>query len=222
MKVEAIAVTGGIGKLQGKTPQEIITYIARVSNPENQMNFETASKLLAYCIRKHHWSIFESVFLTFEIETSRAIAAQILRHRSLYFQEFSQRYSSPSGIELYSARRQDNKNRQNSIDDLSDETKKWFIDVQNEIECLAFKRYDEGKILGIAKECLRFFLPQNTKTTLYATGNVRSWIHYLQARNHPDAQFEHREVAIPIDAQFAEIFPDIWAALKLLENKNEC
>lgn len=222
MKVEAIAVTGGIGKLQGKTPQEIITYTARVSNPDNQMNFETAPKLLAYCIKNKHLSIFEQASMTLEIKTSRAIAAQLLRHRSFQFQEFSFRYSLAKECEIYSARRQDTKNRQNSIDDLTLEIKDWFISAQEEISELAFKLYSKAIEYNIAKECARFFLPLSTSTTLYMTGSVRSWITYLQIRLDKSTQLEHREIAEEISKIFAEIFPDIWTALKLLENKNEC
>src|ERR1700677_5307689 len=129
--VKLVAITEGTEELVGKNAQEIISYVARVSNPNNQMSFETASKLIKYCITHEHWSIFEHSFVTMEIKTSRAIAAQILRHRSFTFQEFSQRYAAAFDKINYGARRQDNKNRQNSVDDMSEMDKLWFDVAQD-------------------------------------------------------------------------------------------
>src|ERR1051325_325094 len=132
-QVEIVSLTEGVGKLKGKSAQDVISYVARVSNPSNQMNFDTAAKLLKYCITHEHWSIFEHSSMTVEIKTSRAIAAQILRHRSFTFQEFSQRYAAAFNFVKYPARRQDVKNRQNSIDDMSEQDKVWFDVAQDRI-----------------------------------------------------------------------------------------
>lgn len=197
MNVRLIAKTEGVGDLKGKTVGELLAYVARVSNPSNQMNDETASKLLCYCLRNQHWSVFETVIITMEITTSRAITQQIVRHWSCRFQEFSQRYSEVVGFEIYEARRQDDKNRQNSIDDLSEETKEWFREAQelNNERCLGF--YKEALSKGIAKEQARFLLPLSTQATIYMTGNIRSWITYCDIRGiKPGVQLEHKEIAL--------------------------
>ncbi len=186
MKVTKIALTPDAEKLMG--------YCARVSNPSNQENPDV-SKLLAYCIKNGHWSVFETASMTLEIETSRAIAAQILRHRSFKFQEFSQRYASPTDFEMYTARRQDLKNRQNSLDDLNDGTKIWFDSVQRTHWEESMRLYNEALAKGIAKECARFLLPLSTQTRLYMTGDIRSWIHYIQLRTAEGVQLEHRLIA---------------------------
>lgn len=196
MNVRLIAKTEGVGDLKGKTVGELLAYVARVSNPSNQMNDETASKLLCYCLRNQHWSVFESASLTMEITTSRALAQQILRHRSFTFQEFSQRYAAATEFEVYEARRQDTKNRQNSIADLEQETLDWFRDAQNENNEESFRIYQHAIELGIAKEQARFLLPLSTRTTIYMTGNIRSWITYCDVRTKPGAQLEHREIAL--------------------------
>lgn len=175
-KVKLVSYTQGVGELFDKGPEELITYTARVSNPSNQMNMETSPKLLAYLIKHKHWSPFEMSSMTLEITTSRAIAAQILRHRSFSFQEFSQRYSEVTNQIIYPARRQDSKNKQNSIDDLTQEDKKWFVEAQNQVLELSGKLYKEALNKNIAKECSRFLLPLNTETTLYMCGSLRSWI----------------------------------------------
>ena len=166
-------------------PEEQIAYIARVSNPNNQDNPDYA-KLLAYCIKHQHWSIFEQAFMTLEIETTRGLAAQILRHRSFTFQEFSQRYADTTllgAIPLPELRRQDKSNRQNSIDDIPEEK-------QKELELTIARHFASSKDLynelirqGIAKECARFVLPLATPTRLYMSGSVRSWIHYIDLRS---------------------------------------
>lgn len=214
MSVEIVAVTKGVGKLAEVTPEEIISYIARVSNPNNQLNFATAAKLLGYCLKHKHYSIFEHSFMTMEIKTSRAIAAQILRHRSFVFQEFSQRYAKADNFVAYEARSQDTKNRQNSIDNLSDSDKQWFKDTQAQIWNQTSDLYEQALAKGIAKECARFFLPLNTETTLYMTGNIRSWIHYIELRCDSSTQKEHRDIALAAKKLFCEYFNEISIALE--------
>jgi thymidylate synthase (FAD) len=193
--------------------QELIAYTARVSNPANQMNMETAPKLLAYLIKNKHWSPFEMSHMTVEITTSRAIAQQILRHRSFSFQEFSQRYAEVTDFETYPARRQDNKNRQNSVDDLDDFAKDWFQKAQKSIQARGEDLYKEALGMGIAKEQARFLLPLGTQTKIYMCGSVRSWVHYLDLRCGNGTQKEHKEIADAIKGVFIEQFPDIAKAL---------
>lgn len=221
MSVKLISHTIGAGELEGKTPQEVITYVARVSNPHNQEQFRTADKLLRYCIRHGHWSIFETASMTLEINTNRGIAAQILRHRSFTFQEFSQRYADTKllnqTLEVPELRRQDDKNRQNSWDDLPPGIVKTY---QNKIE----KHFEESMFLynnlldsGVAKESARFVLPLATPTRLYMTGNCRSWIHYIQLRSDPATQKEHREIAMACSDVFTDVFPDVAMAIQEVE-----
>ena len=205
-------------KLISKTPdaEALIAYCARVSNPANQEN-ENSAGLLRYCIKHKHWSIFEQASMTLEINTSRGIAAQILRHRSFTFQEFSQRYADSSlladKIPMFDLRRQDTKNRQNSIDDIDEFTKQEFeIQIQ--------RYFAEGMDLyqamldkGIAKECARFVLPLATPTKLYMSGSVRSWIHYIQLRSANGTQKEHMDIANECKCIFAGQFPVIAEAL---------
>lgn len=213
MEVKLISITKPVdSQIVHFSPEELMAYVARVSNPTNQMNNETAPKLLGYCINNAHWSVFEHVYFTVEIKTSRAIAAQILRHRSAVFQEFSQRYSESVENELYSARRQDTKNRQNSIDDMSEVDKEWFDNAQKDIWAKCYDTYKEGLDKGIAKELMRMLLPLSTQTTLYMTNNVRSWIHYIDLRTDKATQLEHRLVAEEIKDIFCEQFPDISKA----------
>jgi thymidylate synthase (FAD) len=187
-------------KLISITPDAEITmaYVARVSNPDNQNNPNIA-KLLKYCLDEGHVSVFEQASLTMEIETHLAIAVQILRHRSFCFQMFSQRYADASllneAIPLFELRMQDTKNRQSSTDTLSDELKEKFLfKIENHFND-TMRLYNEMLDAGIAKECARFVLPQATTTRLYITGNIRSWIFYLQERSKAGVQKEHREVA---------------------------
>jgi thymidylate synthase (FAD) len=194
------------------TPEGLIAYCARVSSPKQDENADI-DKLIGYCIRNGHWSIFEMVDMTLEIVTSRAISAQIIRHKSFSYQEFSTRYAEVMGYEPCEARRQDEKNRQNSIDDLSEDEKDWFLDAQHEIWLRGYDRYKEALARGIAKECARMVLPLNTQTRLYMKGSVRSWIHYLQVRIHPSTQLEHRQVAIAAMPIFNNNFPIVSAAL---------
>lgn len=189
-----------------------IVYMARVSNPSNQSNLETAPKLLKYLIKHKHWSPFEMASMQVEINTTRAIAAQILRHRSFSYQEFSQRYSSVASldeIKLPHLRRQDEKNKQASHDDLSPEIVEWFNMKIEEHYSAALDLYDAMLNHGIAKECARSILPLGTPTRLYMSGSVRSWIHYLQIRCGIETQLEHRLVADSIKEIFKKEFPNI-------------
>jgi thymidylate synthase (FAD) len=192
--------------------EETIAYCARVSNPENQENPDYA-RLLAYCVKHGHWSIFEQANLVIEIETSRSISTQILRHRSFSFQEFSQRYAPASSAVIYQARRQDAKNRQNSIDDFDLETQAWFASAQEEVWNLAFSRYQEALARGVAKECARVLLPLNTATRLYMNGTVRSWIHYIELRTANGTQLEHMRIAEKCKEIFCRELPTVAKAL---------
>lgn len=192
--------------------ERTIGYCARVSNPENQEN-QNVSKLLAYCIKYHHWSIFEMANMVVEITTSRAISQQILRHRSFSFQEFSQRYAPVQGFERYRGRRQDERNRQNSIDDLDEVSQEWFQEAQTFVMRMCQNYYEGALEKGIAKEVARFLLPLSTMTKLYMNGTVRSWIHYLQLRTGYGTQEEHQEIAREIRGIFRAQFPSIAEAL---------
>ena len=204
-------------KLIWVTPnaEELITRMARVSAPSNQDNMDTAPRLLKYLIKHKHWSPYEMANLCVEIETTRGISAQILRHRSFSFQEFSQRYADVS--ELGSSviphlRRQDIKNRQNSIDDLSpDVIASYYRRIGNLFED-AEHLYREMVSSGVAKECARAVLPIATKTRMYMNGTLRSWIHYLQVRTSSETQLEHREIALAIKDIFCKEFPIIGEA----------
>jgi thymidylate synthase (FAD) len=191
--------------------ENIIAYCARVSSP-NQENPEI-EKLLSYCIKHGHWSVFEMGDMCVEIETSRGIAAQILRHRSFNFQEFSQRYAKASKFELYGARRQDKKNRQNSIDDMSVEDQAWFMQSQHILNDMAINMYEEAIKKGIAKEQARFLLPLSVSTKMYMKGSIRSWIHYINVRQGPETQKEHRDIALAIKKIFVQQFPVIAKSL---------
>ena len=194
-----------------------MAYVARVSNPSNQDN-EKYSGLLKYCIKHNHWSVFEQSFMTLEIETTRAIAAQILRHRSFTYQEFSQRYADSSllgeKIKLPELRRQDTKNRQNSIDDLDP-----FV-VQNlelQMQTLfdsAMALYQQMLERGVAKECARNVLPLCVGTKIYMTGSCRSWIHYINLRSANGTQKEHMDVALACKEVFKEQFPSVSEAME--------
>lgn len=197
-----------------ETAEDLIVYCARVSNPSNQLNTETGDKLLKYCAKHGHWSVFEMANMTVEINTTRAIAAQILRHRSFSFQEFSQRYSDVTEIGLGTVhpRRQDNKNRQNSFDDLPGGDQDWFLNTLLGLNEMCKLAYKEALERGIAKESARFLLPMTTKTRLYMSGSVRSWIHYLQVRLDDSTQKEHRDVAYDVFKIFKEEFPIVAKA----------
>jgi thymidylate synthase (FAD) len=216
-QVKLIAITQGAGDLIEQNAQEVISYIARVSNPNNQLNFDTAAGLLKYCIKHEHWSIFEHAFMTLEINTTRGIAAQILRHRSFTFQEFSQRYADSSllgDIPVPELRRQDTKNRQNSIDDVDP----YILQKYEMLNQDYFKRgmdlYKQMLNDGIAKECARFILPLATPTRIYMTGSCRSWIHYIKLRSANGTQQEHMDIAKECQCVFAGQFPNVAEALE--------
>ena len=193
-----------------------MAYIARVSNPKNQDN-ENFSGLLRYCIKHQHWSVFEQSSMTLEIETTRGIAAQILRHRSFTYQEFSQRYADSNllgEIELPELRRQDDKNRQNSIDDLEPEMVEKFNRQMNTLFSSAFGLYNQMLQAGVAKECARFVLPLATPTRIYMTGSCRSWIHYINLRSAHGTQKEHMDIANACKKVFIEQFPAVSEALE--------
>lgn len=212
-RVRLISITKPVAdEIVDCTPEELTAFVARVSNPSNQLNNETASKLLGYCIKNNHWSVFEHVAFTVEIKTSRAIAAQILRHRSACFQEFSQRYAEAMDNEFYPARRQDLKNRQNSVDDMNEEDKIWFKNAQSDHWKSAMNLYGQALSRGIAKEQARFLLPLSTQTTIYMTNNVRNWIHYIDLRTKNGTQLEHKEIADEIKEIFKKEFPAIALA----------
>ena len=205
-------------KLISVTPdaEQHIAFCARVSNPNNQDN-ENFAGLLKYCIKHQHWSIFEQAFMTLEIETTRAIAAQILRHRSFTFQEFSQRYAQTNylgDIELPELRRQDQKNRQNSTDDLDPNV----IDTLNKQMQTLFDSslalYSQMIELDVAKECARMVLPLCTPTRIYMTGSCRSWIHYINLRSAHGTQKEHMDIAEACRKVFTEQFPTVSEALE--------
>ena len=193
--------------------EKLVAYMARVSNPANQNNEETAPRLIKYLIDHKHWSPLEMVSMAVEIETTRSIAAQILRHRSFSFQEFSQRYSRVDVFpELPQLRRQDTKNRQNSIDDMDPALVKQFEYRMSRVLGEAYSLYHDLLEAGVAKECARDILPLCTKTRLYMHGTLRSWIHYVQLRAANGTQEEHRRVAESIKDILAEQVPSIYEA----------
>jgi thymidylate synthase (FAD) len=206
-------------KLISVTPdaEKHMAYCARVSNPNNQEN-DNFSGLLKYCIKHQHWSIFEQASMTVEINTSRGIAAQILRHRSFTFQEFSQRYADTNllahSIPIPELRRQDTKNRQNSTDDLDQYLKLKLISDINVHFTAAQNLYNRLLENGVAKECARFVLPLATPTRLYMTGSVRSWIHYINLRSAHGTQKEHMVIAEECKKVFTEQFPAVSEALE--------
>ena len=198
--------------------EKSMAYIARVSNPKNQDNNDF-TKLIGYCIKNEHWSVFEQAYMTLQIETTRGIAAQILRHRSFTFQEFSQRYADSrqlGEIPIPKLRRQDTKNRQNSISDLPEE----IIDKFNKKIKQQFDQnkelYEEMLAVGIAKECARFVLPLATPTRIYMTGSCRSWIHYINLRTGHGTQKEHMDIAQECKNIFSQEYPVVSSALNWL------
>lgn len=204
-------------KLISVTPdaEKTMAYIARVSNPGNQDN-ENYAKLLGYCIKHKHWSVFEQATMSLEIETNRGIAAQILRHRSFTFQEFSQRYADTNllgDIPVPDLRRQDTKNRQNSTDDLGDYLKLSLQErIRNHFQG-SLRLYNDLLGHGVAKECARFVLPLATPTRIYMTGSCRSWITYISLREKSGTQKEHMDIAKECKKVFAEQFPVCYEAL---------
>ena len=205
-------------KLVSVTPdaEKTMAYIARVSNPSNQDN-ENYSGLLKYCIKHNHWSVFEQSTMTLEIETTRAIAAQILRHRSFTFQEFSQRYADSNllgSINLPKLRKQDKKNRQNSTDDLDPKVIQTLNMQMGTLFGSALALYNQMLELGVAKECARMVLPLCTPTRIYMTGSCRSWIHYINLRSAHGTQKEHMDIAEGCRKVFTEQFPAVSEALE--------
>ena len=196
--------------------EKTMAYIARVSNPKNQDN-EKFAGLLKYCIKHNHWSVFEQSSMTLEIETTRGLAAQILRHRSFTYQEFSQRYADSSllgdNIPIPALRRQDDKNRQNSIDDIDPKERQHYeIEMQRHFDA-GMKLYKKMLDAGIAKECARFVLPLATPTRLYMTGSCRSWVHYINLRSAHGTQKEHMDIPKECRKVFTEQFPAVSEAL---------
>jgi thymidylate synthase (FAD) len=217
MNVTLKAITQPSTELQEKginDAERFIVYCARVSNPSNQFNTDTSDKLINYCIKHQHWSIFEQAYCTFEIVTSRAIAAQILRHRSFTFQEFSQRYSTATQLEDLQFRKQGGTNRQVGDEEYPMSQNLDVAVVVHEAQQKCLKAYDKLIDSGVARECARMVLPLNTQTVLYMSGSVRSFIHYIQLRAKEDTQKEHREVALEMKKVFCETFPNIAKALK--------
>ena len=205
-------------KLVSITPdaEQTMAYIARVSNPSNQDN-EKYAGLLKYCIKHNHWSVFEQSSMTLEIETTRAIAAQVLRHRSFTFQEFSQRYAASTAlgdIDLPELRKQDLKNRQNSTDDLDPEMVEKFEKQMITLFSSSKALYEQMLSQGVAKECARMVLPLCTPTRIYMTGSCRSWIHYINLRSAHGTQKEHMEIAEACREVFTEQFPAVSEALE--------
>jgi len=212
-------------KLVSITPdaEQMMAYIARVSNPSNQEN-EKYSGLLKYCIKHNHWSVFEQSTMTVEIETTRAIAAQILRHRSFTFQEFSQRYADTNlleAIQLPELRRQDTKNRQNSIDDLDPEVIEKLNKQMKTLFSSGQALYNQMIESGVAKECARMVLPLCTPTRIYMTGSCRSWIHYINLRSAHGTQKEHMVIAKAVKDVFVEQFPAVSEALEWEKESQE-
>lgn len=185
--------------------EDLITYCARVSNPLNQLNTETAPRLLKYLIDHKHWSPYEMVSLTVEIKTSRAVAAQLLRHRSFSFQEFSQRYSQSTSLESIEWRLQGQTNRQ--VGEQEEELDSSLSFQVSELQEQSLNVYNKLLKKGFAKECARMILPLNTSTTIYMMGTARSWIHYLELRTKEDTQKEHRNIANEIKNIFIKEFP---------------
>ena len=206
-------------KLISVTPdaEKHMGYVARVSNPNNQDNPKVAG-LLKYCINHNHWSVFEQAFMTLELETTRGIAAQVLRHRSFTYQEFSQRYADSSmladRIPMFDLRSQDTKNRQNSIDDVDPFTKQHFEILIQKHFAEAMDLYQQMLAKGIAKECSRFVLPLAVPTKIYMSGSVRSWIHYITLRSANGTQKEHMDLANSCKQIFVEQFPTVSEALE--------
>ena len=194
--------------------EDLISYMARVSNPANQSNTETSAKLIKYLIKHNHWSPFEMVNMCVEIETTRSIAAQILRHRSFSFQEFSQRYAAVTKpAEIPELRRQDTKNRQNSIDDLDDVLKKNFQFRIGSLYSDCYGLYKDLVAAGVAKECAREVLPMAAPTKLYMNGTIRSWLHYCDLRTSNGTQKEHAQIAGQVQDLLYQHLPNVCEAM---------
>ena len=213
MKARLIACTQAYNAIGLESAQDLIAYCARVSNPANQMNTETSEKLIKYLIKHKHWSPLEMASATMEVETTRDIARQLLRHRSFSFQEFSQRYADPTkemddAFVLREARLQDTTNRQNSVETDDSRLQMLWSAQQNKVITAAKEAYQWAIDNGIAKEQARSVLPEgNTKSTLYVNGTLRSWVHYIELRSANGTQKEHMELAIACGKAIAEVFP---------------
>jgi thymidylate synthase (FAD) len=209
MNVKLVSTTSS--KIEGiDNAEEIVVYCARVSNPKNQLNKESSPKLLSFLIKHKHWSPFELASMCLEIKTSRGIAAQILRHRSFSFQEFSQRYSEAQELEPLNLRKQADKNRQSSSDSFTDSLLNTKV---REHTAKSISLYNNLISAGVAKESARFILPLTTETTMYMQGSIRSWIHYIDLRSQENTQKEHREIAEGSKQIFINEFPNISVAL---------
>ncbi len=213
-------------KLVHVTPEaeHLITDMARVSAPKNQGNYDTAPRLIKYLIKHKHWSPFEMATMCVEINTTRDIAAQIIRHRSFSFQEFSQRYADVKDlgeIPIPELRRQDTKNRQNSIPDLDPIMVLEFEKRIEELFTQSQKLYDDMLIAGVAKECARKVLPMNSPSRIYMTGSLRSWMHYIELRSSNGTQKEHQDIALAIEAIFRKQFPAISIAMDEIKKEEE-
>jgi len=214
-EVNLIALSKPSAITDCNTAADLIAYTARVSNPANQSNLETAPRLLRYLIKENHWSPFEMVHMTIEIKTTRDIARQILRHRSFSFQEFSQRYAVAPGFESREARLQDEKNRQNSVETDDHNLNEWWQMEQRKVQARAEMSYKDALAKGVAKEQARALLPEGlTQSTLYMAGSLRSWIHYCDLRRGNGTQKEHAEIADKCWEIIRGHFPDIVKALE--------
>lgn len=215
MLAKIVAITKPTSDTDCETAEEFVAYAARVSNPGNQNNKETAGKLLKYLIRNKHWSPFEMVSITMEINTTRDIGRQILRHRSFSFQEFSQRYAVAQNFTIRDARLQDTKNRQNSIKSDDEFLNGDWIAAQEAVSEYAQKVYEEALEAGIAKEQARAVLPEGlTQTTMYMSGTLRSWLHYCDLRCGNGTQLEHKEIADAAKEALRKEFPNVIEALE--------
>lgn len=215
MNVKLVSVTKSLIEEKQLSPEELIVYVARVSNPSNQLNSETSDKLIAYMVKNKHWSPFEMCDMTVEIVTSRGIAQQILRHRSFSFQEFSQRYAEVTDFEAIQLRKSGTTNRQSSSEAFDP-----IIDGNVEASRLIENHLKESEDLyksllnaGVAKECARFVLPITTQTKIYMKGSIRSWLTYLNVRLDTHTQIEHRQIAVEIANIITSKFPKISMAL---------
>jgi thymidylate synthase (FAD) len=219
MNVKLVSITKSLIKEADLSPEELIVYVARVSNPSNQLNFETSDRLISYMVKNKHWSPFEMCDMTIEIITSRGISAQILRHKSFFFQEFSQRYSEVTDLEPIQLRKSGTTNRQSSSEEFDptiwDDLKvKASLAIKEHLE-ESQRLYESLLEAGVAKECARFILPLTTQTKIYMKGSIRSWIHYLQVRSDSHTQLEHQQIAFAILEIFKINFPNISKALSL-------
>lgn len=211
MKVRLISYSKPVDMIGVDNAEDLVAYCARVSNPDNQMSTETSEKLLKYLIRENHWSPFEMVSVCMEIETTRDIARQILRHRSFSFQEFSQRYANPEdslGWTNREARLQDKQNRQNSIDTEDDGLQHDWLIKQDKVKLASIQAYNWALEMGIAKEQARAVLPEGMmRSRLYMNGTLRSWLHYIDLRSAHGTQKEHIEIAKECGVEIGKIFP---------------